>query len=185
MTRPVPPAPPPAASRGAGASAQAWFARNRLLVLAGAAGVAVVLGLRARLAGGGDPGGGSGGSGVQAAQLVPGGSFDSTANDLWNVMSPVLEAQSRQIQGLSDQLGKSLAPGPVTTPKPPAKKQGWHAYKVSRSGDTINAIIERANPGASWALRNEWAKQATQFSRIPAWQKLKPGQTVPIFWSGR
>ena len=106
--------------------AKTWMTSHRTVLLGGAVGGALLLGLRAR--GKAKAGSGPAGSNAGAGPMAPAGSgtaatytgagtYDSTANDLYNALEPQIEALSRQIETMG------LRPGPVATPahpKPPA-----------------------------------------------------------------
>jgi len=102
--------------------AKAWVASHRTVLIGGAIGTAALLGLRARSKGkaASPPAGGTAqmapvGSGTTQS-YTGAGTYDSTANDIYNAIEPQIEALSRQI----DRSG--LVPGPVgrTGPRGPA-----------------------------------------------------------------
>lgn len=135
--------PPGTAAPAAGGRARGWLTRNRYYLLGGGVLVAALLGFRAKQSGGVPASGAT----VDASGAA-GGTFDSTASDLFNTISPILEAQGRQIQGLSDQLGQVLAPGPAPTPAPTgAAKKLTNTYNAK--GQSILQIEQIAHPGAS------------------------------------
>jgi len=102
--------------------AKAWVASHRTVLIGGAIGTAAMLGLRARSKGkaASPPAGGSAqmapvGSGTTQS-YTGAGTYDSTANDIYNAIEPQIEALSRQIER------SGLVPGPVgrTGPRGPA-----------------------------------------------------------------
>jgi len=97
----------------AAAGAKAWVASHRTVLIGGAIGTAALLGLRARSKGkaASPPAGGSAqmapvGSGT-TQRYTGAGTYDSTANDIYNAIEPQIEGLSRQIER------SGLVPGPV------------------------------------------------------------------------
>lgn len=151
----------------------ALFAQHRTPILAAGAGLAVVLGLRARSSSKASSSAGGNGSAVVAtgpAYAGKGGVYDSTANDVYNSIQPQIGNLAGQLATLASDLANEKAAGVVARSSFGAVLERQFGTRADAIGAALRSRTRGAlstdagvNPGAGY---------------VPSWIDVISGMTT-------